>query len=205
MPENLKPEEVNSQTDPSVAKQYDNETSKVKQVEDFYKLVDENKISMLNAYRKGVGPVGRCMAVAKRSGPDILYLTNAHSKKMDDLQQNKEVQISFHDTKTEDWISITGVVTTLSNSDPRIEELYTRAIKAWFGDLGDGKHDGGPRDPRMTLIEIKSKYVVYYKTEVGTLGMITEVGAAALTGKVAKTGTLRELTEQDLEQARKMG
>ena len=139
MPESLKPGEVNSQTDPSVAKQYDTETSKVKQVEEFYKLVDGKKVSMLNTYRNGVGkfshsnlsipqyvsppthipftmlftltkcyfpgPVGRSMAVAKRNGPDFLYLANAHSKKCTDLQQNKEVQISFQDTKTQDWIS----------------------------------------------------------------------------------------------------
>ena len=28
---------------------------------------------------------------------------------------------------------------------------------AWFGDLKDGVHTGGPEDPRMKLIEIKAK------------------------------------------------
>ena len=34
------------------------------------------------------------MAVGKRSGLDILFLANAHSKKFSDLDQNKEVQIT---------------------------------------------------------------------------------------------------------------
>lgn len=55
MPENLKHDEVSSQTDPSVAKQYDTKTSKVEQTKDYYKLVDSNKVSMLNTYRNGVG------------------------------------------------------------------------------------------------------------------------------------------------------
>ncbi|KAF2679166.1 hypothetical protein K458DRAFT_375661 [Lentithecium fluviatile CBS 122367] len=204
MPENLTQNEVDSHTDPSVAKQYDNKTPKVEQITDFFKLVDGNKISMLNTYRDGVGMVGRSMAVSKRSGPDILYLANGHSQKMKDLASNKEVQITFQDGKTQDWISVSGTATTVSNSDPRIKEIYVSMIKAWFGDLGDGKHDGGPDDPRMTLIEVKSKYVSYYKKEVGTLGMMKEVGLATVTGKVADTGVLRELQEADLEKARTM-
>lgn len=151
------------------------------------------------------GPVGRSMAVSKRAGPDLLFLANGHSRKIQDLSENKEVQVTFQDTKTQNWISVSGTAVTVSNADPRIKELYSSAIKAWFGDLGDGKHDGGPEDPRMTLIEIKAKYVTYYQTEVGSLGMMKEVGVAALTGKVAQTGVLRELNEEDLEQARKLG
>jgi hypothetical protein len=56
----------------------------------------------------------------------------------------------------------------------------------------------------MTLIEVKAKYVTYWQAEVGTLGFMKEVGVAAMTGKVADTGSLRELKEADLEQARKM-
>ena len=55
MPDQLKSSEVNSQNDPSVAKQYDNETDKTKQIEDFFKLADDKKIGILNTYRNGVG------------------------------------------------------------------------------------------------------------------------------------------------------
>lgn len=151
------------------------------------------------------GPVGRSMAVAKRNGPDFLFLSNKHSTKFSDLDQNKEVQISFQDAKsTQNWISISGTVTTTSNSDPRIKEVWSRGASAWFGDLGDGKHTGGPEDPRMALIEVKSKYVTYYQTDVGLLGMAKEVVGAAVTGGVANTGKIRELSEHDLEKARSM-
>lgn len=55
MPDQLKSHEVNSQTDPSVAKQYDNETDKVTQIKDFFSLADDKKIGILNTYRNGVG------------------------------------------------------------------------------------------------------------------------------------------------------
>ncbi|KAJ4365675.1 hypothetical protein N0V83_008295 [Neocucurbitaria cava] len=203
MPETLHASEVKSQTDPSIAKQYDNETPKEQQVKQFFEMADGLKVCMLNTYRNGVGPVGRSMAVAKRIGPDFLFLANKHSTKFSDLSQNKEVQISFQDAKsTQNWISVSGTATTTSNSDPRIKDVWSRATAAWFGDLGDGTHTGGPEDPRMTLIEVKSKYVTYYQTEVGMLGMAKEVVGAAVTGGVANTGKIRELSEQDLEKAR---
>lgn len=55
MPETLHASEVNSRTDPSVAKQYDNETPKDQQVKEFFEIADGQKICMLNTYRKGVG------------------------------------------------------------------------------------------------------------------------------------------------------
>ncbi|KIW45408.1 uncharacterized protein PV06_03802 [Exophiala oligosperma] len=202
MPEQLKPEEVNSKTDPSVSKQFDTETPKDVQFKELYELIDGKKISILSTYRNSVGPVGRSMAVAQRSGPDILYLANKHSRKFQDLDANKEVQITFQDSKTQDWISISGTATTTSNDDPRIKELYSTGVSAWFGDLKDGVHDGTWRDPRMSLIEVQSKYIVYWKQETSSLGFLKEVGTAAMTGSVAQTGVQRELLEEDIKQER---
>lgn len=202
MPEALKQSEISKETDPSVAKQYDHDTPIDQQWKEFYELVDGEKITMLNTYRKGTGPVGRSMAIAKRQGPDILYLANNHSRKFDDLAENKEVQIVIQDTKTQDWVSISGDATTVSNDDPRIKDLYTPTISAWFGDLKDGVHDGTWKDPRMSLIEVKSKYIVYWKKNVSTLGFMKEVGQAAFMGSVAQTGVHREFEESVIAKER---
>lgn len=202
MPESLKKSEVDAGNDPSVAKQYDHDTPKDVQWKELYDMIDGKKISMLSTHRKNVGFVGRSMVVAKRSGPDIFYLTNKHSHKFEDLESNREVQITFQDTKTQDWISISGEATTASNDDPRIKELYSSTVSAWFGDLKDGVHDGTWKDPRMSLIEVKSRYIVYWKKEVSTLGFMKEVGQAALTGSVAQTGAHREFTESEIQKER---
>lgn len=156
MPEALKSSEVHSQTDPSVAKQYDTKTSISEQFTDLYAIADANKIGMLTTHRASLGPVARSMAIAKRTGPDFLFLANTHSQKVADIAADPLVNVSLQDGSRQDWISITGTATT-SNADPRIKEIYSKPIKAWFGDLGDGKHDGSAEDPRMTLIEVKAK------------------------------------------------
>lgn len=203
MPEPLKASEVNSQTDPSVAKQWDDETPKKQQIEEFYKTVDGMKIGLLTTIRDGLGPVSRSMAVAKRDGPDFLFLANKHSNKFTDLANNKQAQVTFQNSSSQDWVSITGVCTTSSNDDPRIKELYSKGTAAWFGDLGDGTHNGTAEDPRMALIEVKAKYVSYWKSTVSSLGFVKEVAQASFTGQVANTGVQRQLVQEDIEAMRK--
>ena len=203
MPQPLKPEDVNSKSDPSVTKQWDDSTPKDKQIEEFYKMVDSMKVGLLTTIREGIGPVSRAMALAKRSGPDFLFLANAHSNKFSDLENINQAQITFQNSSNQDWISVTGVATTASNSDPRIKDLYSKGTSAWFGDLGDGVHNGTHDDPRMALIEIQPKYISYWKTTVGSLGFAKEVIQASLTGQVADTGVLRQFKEQDIQEMRK--
>jgi general stress protein 26 len=172
MPSDVKQQDITEKNDPSVMRQWDEADFSTK-FEEFYKIVDGLKIGLLGTYRPGVGvsspnpptstllltpsqPVTRSMALAKRTGPDFLFLSNNHSQKFKDIEAAKEVNVSFQDTKTQDWISVSGTATT-SNSDPRIKEIWSRGAAAWFGDLGDGVHDGSATDPRMSLIEVKSK------------------------------------------------
>ena len=202
MPKSLTAEEVNSETDPSVSKQWDTETPKKEQLQDFYKIADSLKVCLLGSNRPGVGPVHRSLAVAKRDGPDFLFLANKHSKKFSDYEHEKTATVTFQNSSTQDWISITGEVVTTSNDDPRIKELYSKGTSAWFGDLGDGVHTGGPEDPRMALIEVKATYIAYWKSTSTSIGFIKEVAQASITGKVADTGVQRELTSEDIKNAR---
>lgn len=182
MPSDVKQSDITEKNDPSVARQWDNNVDFETKFQEFYKIVDGLKIGLLGTYRPGIGvstfppthsplhptrtstnhtihtqPVTRSMALAKRTGPDFLFLANAHSQKFKDIEANKEVNVSFQDTKSQDWISVSGTATTASNSDPRIKEVWSRGAAAWFGDVGDGVHDGSAEDPRMSLIEVKAK------------------------------------------------
>ncbi len=154
MPESV--QDLSSKTDPSVEKQWDNNTPKSEQIKDFYSIVDSLKSCLLTTHRENVGMVSRSMATSKRSGPDLLFLANKNSQKFKDLAHSKDCQITFQNSSSEDWVSISGTAVTVSDSDPRIKQLYNKGLRAWFGDLGDGKHDGSVEDPRLALIEVKS-------------------------------------------------
>ncbi|KAL9004743.1 MAG: hypothetical protein Q9188_002450 [Gyalolechia gomerana] len=205
MPEPLTKDEINSETDPSVSKQWDESTPKDEQFKDLYKITDGLKSGLLTTIRPNVGPVSRSMAVAKRVGPDFLFLANNHSKKFEDLKQNKTAQITFQDSSNQNWVSISGEAVTTANDDPRIKQIYSKGVNAWFGDLGDGVHTGMPDDPRMTLIEVKANYISYWKSTSSSVGFIKEVAQASFTGDVANTGVNRQLLDKDIQQARDSG
>ena len=139
----------------------------------------------------------------QREGPDFLFLANTHSTKFSDLSHASTAQLTFQNSSSQDWVSISGNVTTTSNSDPRIKSLYSKGTAAWFGDLGDGVHTGTPEDPRMAVIELKAKYISYWKSTVGMLGFVKEVAQASMTGAVADTGVQRQFVEADIEAMRK--
>lgn len=52
------------------------------------------------------------------------------------------------------------------------------------------------------LMLTRSTDISYWKAQVGTLGFIKEVAGAALTGGVANTGVLRQMTESEISTAR---
>ena len=55
----------------------------------------------------------------------------------------------------------------------------------------------------MALIEVKTKYISYWKSTVGMLGFLKEVTQATVTGQVADTGLQRQFLEEDIEAMRK--
>ncbi|QIX02180.1 hypothetical protein AMS68_007697 [Peltaster fructicola] len=203
MVQSLKKSEIKKEQDPSVAKQWDNDVPLEDKYNDFAAIADKIGICMFGSFRPGTGPVGRSMAVAKRSGPDFLFLANAHSQKFDDISENPMVALSFQNTSNQDWISLTGQVVKTTNDDPRIGELFNKSVSAWFGDLGDGVHTGKADDPRVTLIEVQAKYISYWKhTTTGSIGFVAEVVTASATGGVAQTGKLRQFESEEIQQLR---
>lgn len=201
----LTQDEVDSGIDPSVSKQWDETTPKEEQFKDLYKIVDGLKGGLLTTIRSGVGPTSRAMAVAKRVGPDFLFLANKDSEKFSDLKNDKTAQVTFQNSSDMSWVSVSGEAVTTSNDDPRIKQVYSKGVNAWFGDLGDGVHTGMPEDPRMTLIEVKANYITYWKSTSTFPGFIKEVAHASMTGQIADTGINRRLTDKDIQNARDSG
>ena len=75
-------------------------------------------------------------------------------------------------------------------------------MKAWLGDLGDGKHDGGPEDPRIGVIKVTAKTATYAINDGTFLGRAVEVVKGAVTGEAPKVNKLREISEEELQQCK---
>ena len=79
-----------------------------------------------------------------------------------------------------------------------IEALYKPDWKAWLGDTGDGRRDGGPRDPRIVLILVETDSVVYSKNDRPMPLALFQVVRGMITGEPPKVANLRELDANEL-------
>ncbi|KAL9030086.1 MAG: hypothetical protein Q9196_001749 [Gyalolechia fulgens] len=133
-------------------------------------------------------------------GIDLLFHTNTESGKTDDLKSDDTINIAFLDSNGQ-WASISGQA-SIETDRETIRKYYSPTLKAWLGDLGDGKHDGGPEDPRIGVIKVHAKTATYAVTSQTRLGRSYEVAKGTVTGQAPNVNQLRELTEEELQEWR---
>ena len=80
-----------------------------------------------------------------------------------------------------------------------IHKYYSPALKAWLGDLGDGKHDGGPDDPRICAIKVKAATAQYAISSRTAIGGFVEFAKGVATGEAPSVNKLRYIDEAELQ------
>ncbi|OAL45053.1 hypothetical protein IQ07DRAFT_577299 [Pyrenochaeta sp. DS3sAY3a] len=188
--------------DPYTQKNLEDPSLKEK-VEDLLDFVDKTKFCLLTTQTADSDLLAsRAMALAAKEGHgfDLLFHTNTESGKTDDLKEHKSVNIGFI-TSSGDWASISGHA-TVETDRAEVRKYYSPALKAWIGDLGDGKHDGGPEDPRIGIIRVKANTAQYAIAKRTALGGIVELAKGIATGEAPSVNKLRHISEAEVQQWR---
>jgi len=181
------------------------ETSLRQKIDDLVAFMDKQKFAMMTTRIESSGLlVSRCMALAAKEsgGVDLLFHTNTESGKTSDIASDPAINISFLASSGE-WASISGT-STINTDRSLVHKHYSPSLKAWLGDLGDGKHDGGPDDPRIGIISVKAKTITYAVTGQTALGRGIEIAKGTVTGEAPKVNNLREISESELDEWRKI-
>lgn len=131
-------------------------------------------------------------------GLDLIFHTNTESGKTDDLHSDPAINIAFLNSSGE-WASISGEAAIITDRDV-VRKHYSRHLKAWIGDLGDGKHDGGPEDPRIGIIKVNAKTATYAVADRSAVARGFEVAKGMVTGEAPNVQKLRELSEEEIVQ-----
>ncbi len=116
-------------------------------VEGLRGIVKEVGVGMLTTRTSDGKMASRPMAPAAVEGLVFSHYLNTDSGKTDDITANPDVNLSFYDPKTTDWVSISGRA-TINQDQSKIEKHWSSSLKAWFDDKKDGKHTGDHKDPR---------------------------------------------------------
>lgn len=140
------------------------------------------------------------IVLQEKNGTELLFFTNTESNKTDELKGDPQINISFLDGSGQ-WASISGS-TSIDTDRATVKKHYSPDLKAWMGDLGDGKHDGSANDPRIGVIRVKIDTATYAITDKTFLGYSIEVAKSAVTGDTASVNKLREIDSSEVQQWR---
>ncbi|KAI4128464.1 MAG: hypothetical protein LQ341_006674 [Variospora aurantia] len=162
-------------------------------VGDLVKFVESCKFGMMTTRIESSG-------LLEGGGLDLLFHTNTESGKTDDLKSDPKINMAFLDGQGQ-WASISGTADIVTDRE-MVRKYYSPTLKAWLGDLGDGKHDGGPEDPRIGVIKITAQTATYAISEGSLVSRGYQVAKGTVTGQAANVNKLREITEEELQQCK---
>ncbi|PMD50847.1 uncharacterized protein K444DRAFT_657620 [Hyaloscypha bicolor E] len=185
--------------DPYKEKNLDDASIKDK-VEDLSEFVTACKFGMMTTRDGSTGDLAsRCMALAAKEngGIDLIFHTNTESGKTSDIDSDPHINISFLNSAGE-WASVSGTSEIVTDRTV-VKKYYSPALKAWLGDLGDGKHDGGPEDPRIGVIRVTAKTATYAVTRKNAVSRGIEMAQGVVTGKAPAVNKLREISGQEIQ------
>jgi general stress protein 26 len=178
----------------------DNEVPLEKKLDDLYTLIDGIEVAQFTTRRADGHLVSRPMQVQRRAaGTDLWFWTNGESHKLEELVNDPHVNCAFYNNGTREWVSLSGTA-VLSRDKTLIHDLYSPDWRAWLGDEG-GARDGGPDDPRITLVLIEAHSVTYSKKDRPAPLQLFSVAKGIVTGTPPKMADVRSLDESELRQA----
>jgi general stress protein 26 len=168
------------------------ETKKRGSREELWELVDGIETAMMTTRRSDGMLVSRPMATQKRaSGADFWFVT-LRGPKVDEIEGDPRVNLSYYRDRTREWVSVSGVA-EISKDRAKIRELFAPVWKVWFPDEG-GKKDGGPEDPRMVLIGVRARSAQYMTVDKPQPVVFFEFLKGMVTGKAPEFGEVKKIS-----------
>jgi len=160
-----------------------------------FQMIEDMKTAMFTTRRGDGRLVSRPMANQERSsGADLWFVTYAGSPKLRELERNPQVNLTYYKDRTREWVSISGRA-RISRNRAKIRELFKPDWRAWFADDG-GPKAGTPDDPRIVLIGVTIRSVVFMEQDKPAPVAIFEVAKGIVTRKPPKLGKMHKLTSR---------
>lgn len=143
-------------------------------------LLKDARIAMMATH----GPDGRMHARpmgtnhAEFDG-DLWFLTDSHSGKIDDIERNGEILLTYADTSHQHYVSVSGRGEIVRDR-AAIQDQWFEAARTWF--------PKGPDDPAIALIKVHVDSAEYWDSPSSTALYIYGYLKAVATGERPKGG-----------------
>ncbi len=109
----------------------------------------------------------------------IYFFTQRSSAKLDEIAQDRHVNLSYADPSDDTYVSISGTARELRD-EAKMKELWSPALKAWFPD--------GLEDPELTLLKVTATQAEFWDTNDSTVVKAIGFVKAVVTGTEYEPG-----------------
>ncbi len=162
------------------------------ELQKLYELIGDMEIAMMVTRRADGHLESRAMATQRPAdGADLWFVTLEDTGKLKEITADPHVNLSYYDSKTREWISVSGIA-KISRDREKIRELYATDWKAWFSAEGDPRH-GTPDDPRMVLIGVDVHAAVFLEVNKPRPVVLYEVVKGWATGSSPDIGEVHRV------------
>ena len=119
---------------------------------------------------------------------NLWFFTGASSPKIDEVQQDQHVNLSYADPDSNRYVSLSGTAKLVSDKQ-KAKELWNPFVKAWF--------PKGLDDPELALLKVTIDSAEYWDSPSSKMVQLAGLAKALITGKPIKGGENEKL---DLDQ-----
>jgi general stress protein 26 len=149
-------------------------------------LIDEIKVGMITTMESNGDHRSRPMQTQKFDANGCLwFFTSEHSPKIDELRQHPNVNVSYADTGSQSYVSITGTASVVDDPHQK-QELWSPVLKAWF--------PKGLEDPELTLLKIQIKEAEYWDGSSSRMVQGFNIAKALFSGDRYEAGENKKLS-----------
>ncbi len=144
------------------------------------KIVDTVKIAMLVTENEDGQLRSRPMYTSDYDDKgNIWFFTNEYSGKIEELQNDRAINLSYAHPGQADYLSISGRAYVIDEKE-KMKELWNPMLKAWF--------PKGLESERLALLKVVPQQAEYWENSSNKLMRLFKVGTAALTDGQTSVG-----------------
>lgn len=143
-----------------------------------FDLVDEFRTGMLTT-RHGDILRSRPMGLMLADDDGVLwFFTSRDSQKVDEVDEDHDVNVAFADQGKSTYISISGKAQVVRDVEKQ-KELWNPFVKIWFE---------GPEDPNLVMLKVTPGQAEYWDSPSNKMVQFAGMIKALLTGKGKELG-----------------
>lgn len=152
--------------------------------EKVWELIKDIKFAMMVTQDADGSMHGRPMSAMQTDfGGTLWFMTRDHTLKVEALETNPKVMLSYADVDAHHYVSVSGTA-RIVHDRAKVKELWSEAARVWFPD--------GPEDPRIALIAVEVTDAEYWDSASSTMVYAYGYVKARLTGEPPSQGALGE-------------